>query len=117
MSSPGTYPRCSAKSTEAPKYGDRCIPLMNPSTTERATSSRFPTRARTTGSTNRAPVSPPACSSFRLSYPFGASWSCARDDAALHPAPGHRDRVHQLVDERVARHSLGLRVEVREHAV
>src|SRR3954469_20169694 len=66
MSSPATYPRCSAKSTEAPKYGDRCIPLMNPSTTDRATSSRLPIRARTTGSTNRAPGIAPDCSVLRI---------------------------------------------------
>src|SRR5438045_2267271 len=64
MSSPGTYPRCSAKSIDAPKYGARCRPLMNPSTTVRASSSRLPMRARILGSTNRAPGM--ACESILL---------------------------------------------------
>src|SRR5689334_17084223 len=50
MSSPGMYARCSAKSVEAPSSGDRCRPLMNPSTTVRANNSRFPIRASTDGS-------------------------------------------------------------------
>ena len=33
MSSPGMYARCSAKSVDAPRCGDLCRPLMNPSTT------------------------------------------------------------------------------------
>src|SRR4051812_743077 len=33
MSSPGMYARCSAKSVDAPRCGERCRPLMNPSTT------------------------------------------------------------------------------------
>src|SRR5579864_4783998 len=55
MSSPGTYPRCSAKSIDAPKYGARCNPLMKPSTTVFASSSRLRIRPRTFGSIKRAP--------------------------------------------------------------
>src|SRR4051812_8089522 len=78
------------------------MPLMNPSTTERATSSRFPTRARTTGSTNRAPVNPPAWISLRIS---------------LHPRAWHGNRFQQSIDQRVAGDPFRLRVEIREHAV
>src|SRR5438874_5021309 len=110
MSSPGTYMRCSAKSTDAPKYGDRCMPLMKPSTTLRATSSRLPMRERTTGSTNRAPgiADVPI-----ISYPLSA-YSLAR---WLHARPWHRHGLEQPIDERVGRDRFGLRVEVREHAV
>src|SRR5437899_1819791 len=40
---------------DAPKNGARCRPLMNPSTTVRASSSRLPIRDRIFGSTKRAP--------------------------------------------------------------
>src|SRR3954463_9990623 len=56
------------------------MPLMNPSTTERATSSRFPTRARTTGSTNRAPVNPPAWISLRISHSLRLSTNTRSGD-------------------------------------
>src|SRR5688572_2638193 len=99
MSSPGTYPRCSAKSTDAPKYGERCRPLMKPSTTERETSSRLPIRARTFGSTNRAP---------------GTAEVVA---VISHSGAWHRHRLEQPIDQRVAGHPFRLRVEVRQHAV
>src|SRR5688500_15025573 len=99
MSSPGTYPRCSAKSTEAPKYGARCSPLMKPSTTVFATSSRLPIRARTAGSTKRAPGM--------------AAWLRSMS----HPGARSGDGLEQPVDERVGRDSLRLRVEVGEDAV
>ena len=50
MSSPGEYARWSRYSTENPWYGLRCRPVRNPSTTCRATSSMFPTRASPSGS-------------------------------------------------------------------
>src|SRR3954471_10394085 len=78
------------------------MPLMNPSTTERATSSRFPTRARTTGSTNRAPVNPPAWISLRI---------------LLHARARHRDGFEQAIDQRVAGDAFRLRVKIREHSV
>src|SRR6185369_8938812 len=99
MSSPGTYPRCSAKSTDAPKYGALCRPLMNPSTTARATSSRLPMRARTAGSMNRAP---------------GIAWkSCAMS----HTRTRQRHGVEQTIDDRVGGHAFRLRVEVRDDTV
>ena len=50
MSSPGTYGRCCANSTEIPWYGDRCIPVMSPSTIIRARKSSDATRASVLGS-------------------------------------------------------------------
>ena len=46
--------RCSAKSSDRPRNVERCSPLMKPSTTVRASSSRLLIRARTLGS--RKPV-------------------------------------------------------------
>src|SRR5262249_18210572 len=57
MSSPGMYWRCSAKSVEKPRYGDRCNPAMNPSTTVRATSSSELIRASTSGERKPTPTS------------------------------------------------------------
>src|SRR4051812_31787507 len=79
---------------------------MKPSTTERATSSRLPIRARTRGSTNRAPLSAPAWISLRMG-----------NGLPSHPAPRHGDGFEQLVDERVARHPFRLRMEIRQHAM
>src|SRR5689334_25252101 len=100
MSSPGMYARCSAKSIDAPRCGERCRPLMTPSTTVRATISRFPMRASTTGSTSVAPGTrvPEAVST-------------------LHPRPRHRDDLQQLLDDLIRRHALRLGGKVREHAV
>src|SRR6185503_15589047 len=93
-------PRCSAKSTDAPKYGALWRPLMKPSTTARATSSRLPMRARTTGSMKRAP---------------GMAWkSCAMP---LHSRTRERHRVEQAIDDRVGRHAFRLRMEVRDDAM
>src|SRR4030095_16098841 len=99
MSSPGTYPRCSAKSTDAPKYGALCRPLMKPSTTARETSSRFPMRASTTGSMNRAP---------------GIAWIST---AMSHTGAREWYDFEQPIDDLVGRHAFRLRVEVRDDAV
>src|SRR5436190_16318367 len=94
---------------------------MNPSTTARATSSRLPTRARTTGSTNRAPPIPPCWISFRIPLtPYRlppTAYHLPPTAYRLHPRSRHRHRFEQLVHERVARDPFRLRVEVREHAV
>src|SRR5882757_1201055 len=50
MSSPGTYSRCWANSTEKPWYGLLCMPDRYPSTTRRACNSRLRTLARMRGS-------------------------------------------------------------------
>src|ERR1700733_13242739 len=98
MSSPATYPRCSAKSIDAPKYGARCRPLMKPSTTVRASNSRLPMRARTDGSTKRAPgTDRPELN--------------AMSDAASHSGSRCRHDRQQLVDDRVGRDPLGLGAE------
>jgi hypothetical protein len=60
MSSPGMYWRCSAKSSDRPKKGEWCRPLMNPSTTVRDSRSRLEMRARVDGSRNRVRDGPPA---------------------------------------------------------
>src|SRR5215207_4914920 len=99
MSSPGMYPRCSAKSTEAPKYGERWSPLMNPSTTVFASSSRLPMRASTFGSTKRAPGN-----------------ECCSMLPVLHTRSWCRHCFEQLIDDRVAGDPFRLGVEVREHA-
>src|SRR5688572_26853698 len=91
--------RCSAKSTDAPKYGALWSPLMKPSTTALDTSSRFPMRARTFGSMKRAP---------------GISWVSTD---TLHSGARQRNGLQQPVDDVVARHRLGLRVEVGDDAV
>src|SRR5438034_9069723 len=119
---------------------------MKPSTTERATSSRLRTRARTTGSTNRAPgnvpgppmvlaiTQLPAISFSAFRFPFSVfrfpafcllpsafcllpSAFCLLPSAFLHPRPRNGDGLEQLVDDLIARHALRLRVEVREHAM
>src|SRR4051812_11712368 len=100
MSSPGMYPRCCAKSVDAPRCGDLCNPLMNPSTTVRASSSRFPIRARIDGSRKDR-------------------WSGAtavvmqRSHAALR----HRNDAKQLLDHLIGRDLLRFGVEVHEHAM
>src|SRR4051812_5443 len=111
MSSPATYPRCSAKSTDAPKYGDRCMPLMNPSTTWRATSSRFPMRDRTTGSTKRAPGIEEVVSIF------SASSYQLEPRTRSHARSWYRYGLEQPVDQRVRRDAFRLRVEIGQHAV
>src|SRR2546430_9816788 len=105
---------------------------MKPSTTERATSSRLRTRARTTGSTTRAPgnvpappmvlaiTQLPASTYFIFRFPFSAfrpSAFCLLPSAFLHPRPRNGNGLEQLVDDLIARHALRLRVEVREHAM
>jgi hypothetical protein len=47
------YGRCSAKSVDAPKRGERCSPPRNPSTTDLARSSRLEIRERILGSRKR----------------------------------------------------------------
>src|SRR5690606_39836116 len=99
MSSPGMYARCSAKSSDRPRYGKRCRPLMKPSTTVLATSSRSSMRWSTAGSTKRAPGS-------------------ARDMVtSAHPRCGRAHRIQQPVDHRVWRDPLRLRVEIEQHPV
>src|SRR5688572_12532868 len=72
---------------------------MTPSTTVRATSSRLPMRASTVGSTNRAPgIALPAKSTS-------------------HSRSGRRHGFEQLVDDRVRRHALGLRMEIGQYAM
>src|SRR5262245_36815358 len=114
MSSPATYWRCSAKSMDAPKNGARCRPLMNPSTTDLASSSRLPMRARIRGSTNRAPAISPR-------------ESCAISDAyrgqgsepllLLHSRRRHWNPFQQLVDDLIGRDAFRFGAEVDEHAV
>src|SRR2546428_13607653 len=53
---------------DAPKYGARWRPLMKPSTTVRASSSRLPIRASIEGSTNREPAIPPCSVAAILVY-------------------------------------------------
>src|SRR5690606_41462814 len=99
MSSPGMYARCSAKSSDRPRYGERCRPLMKPSTTVLATSSRSSMRLSTAGSTKRAPGS-------------------ARDMVtSAHPRFGRAHCNQQPVVHRVWRDLLRLRVEIEQHPV
>src|SRR4051812_34533382 len=98
MSSPGMYCRCSAKSIELPRCGDRCSPPRNPSTTVRATSSRSPILARTAGSRNWMP-------------------GRALEDIWSETTLWHRDRFDELRDDLVGRHTLRLRVEVEQNAM
>src|SRR5262245_26091209 len=93
MSSPGTYSRCSANSTEKPRKGLRCSPEMNPSTISRALKSRPSILSRTLGSKYRV-----------VSF---VTRALAR----------RRDRLEQVVDEPVARHPLGLGAVGRDDAV
>src|SRR5688572_18245306 len=72
---------------------------MKPSTTARETRSRFPMRASTTGSMNRAP---------------GMAWIST---ATSHSRSGPRHGLEQPIDDGVGRHAFGLRVEVRDDAV
>src|SRR5476651_679209 len=113
MSSPATYPRCSAKSIDAPKYGARCSPLMKPSTTVRASRSRLPIRARTVGSTKRAPAIVPCSVTGMTSVSPVVHYLTRR----LHAGLGHRDHRQQLVDDRIGRDAFRFRPEIREHAV
>src|SRR5258708_5949319 len=55
-SSPGLYCRYSVNSVEKPVNGERCKPDMNPSTTARASNSREPILANSSGSKNLAGV-------------------------------------------------------------
>src|SRR3954465_5062821 len=50
MSSPATYGRCWANSTLMPWYGERCMPVIRPSTIRRARRSRAEMRASVLGS-------------------------------------------------------------------
>src|SRR5262245_59520839 len=84
MSSPGTYSRCSANSTEKPRNGLRWSPEMKPSTIRRALKSRPSILSRTLGSRYRV-----------LSVVTRALAS-------------RGDGLQQVVDEAVARHALGL---------
>jgi len=49
MPSPGVYWRCSANSTARPWYGERCMPLITPSTIMRARSSNGASWASVSG--------------------------------------------------------------------
>src|SRR5262249_29324402 len=116
---------------------------MKPSTTERATSSKFPIRARTTGSTKRPPglvdaemefmVSPLASGlglqASGLNPAHGRGWLRRRAGESglkaeawrLKPAPSHsrpwrRHGLEQPVHEGVGRDAFRLRVEVLQHA-
>src|SRR5688572_30034889 len=85
---------------------------MKPSTTERATSSRLPTRASTLGSTNLAPGTTVAAliwltTSSRHLSAAGAS----------HTRSWHGHPFQQPVDQGIARDAFGLRVEVRQDPV
>src|SRR5450759_4898217 len=86
MSSPGMYCRCSAKSVDEPRCGARCRPLMNPSTTVRASKSRFPIFARTGGSMRCAPGTADVVSIwvgiYSLCRPEGAKLSLCRPEGA-----------------------------------
>src|SRR4026207_410018 len=83
------------------------MPLMKPSTTCRATSSRFPMRDSTTGSTNRAPGTDEVVNkSFSLfSCPFS------------HPRSWHRHGIKQSIDQGVGGDPFRLRMEIRQHAM
>src|ERR1700712_3271580 len=105
MSSPGMYARCSAKSVDAPRCGDRCRPLMKPSTTVRAINSRFPIRARIVGSRKDVAVSG-ATAVMR--------WI---RNAPLHPALRHWNSREETIDDLIRGHLLRLGVEVGQHAM
>src|SRR5688572_29160734 len=103
MSSPGTYPRCSAKSTDAPKYGALCSPLMKPSQTARETTSRLPMRASTTGSMKRAQgMALGLCPAARL---------------ISHSRTRKRHGLEQPINQDVGRDPFRLGVEVGDDAV
>src|SRR5262245_36463978 len=93
MSSPGTYSRCSANSTEKPRNGLRWSPEMNPSTISRALKSRPSILSRTLGSRYRV-----------LSVVTRA-------------LAGRGDGLEEVVDEAVARHPFGLGAVGRDDAV
>src|SRR5688500_9217828 len=110
---------------------------MKPSTTDRASRSRSLTRARTFGSTKRAPgtrwVSINrlwALGSGLSAFGFGVGFRLGpprvagslepgtfSPDPSSHSRSRERNGAEQLVNQRVARHSLRLGAEVGEHSV
>src|SRR6266542_3608747 len=97
---------------DAPKNGARCNPLMNPSTTVRASSSRLPIRDRIFGSTKRAP------GMAWVSILQIGDWSFRNPQSAmLHSTLRCRDGRQQLVDDRIRADAFRLGAEVREHPV
>src|SRR4030095_11490781 len=90
MSSPGMYARCSAKSVDAPRCGERCKPWMNPSTTVRANSSRFPIRASTAGSRKLV---------LGVIVAVAVIGFAQADNPLLHPRARHRHHAEQFLDD------------------
>src|SRR5688572_31045392 len=82
---------------DRPRYGDRWSPLRNPSTTVRASSSRVPIRARTSGTRKRLTAA-----------------SVIGTPRASHSRPRQRHRRQQLLDDPRLAHPLRLGVEVGE---
>src|SRR5262245_63080667 len=95
MSSPGTYSRCSANSTEKPRNGLLWSPEMYPSTISRALRSRPSIRSRTLGS------------KYRLKSRIKRGGALRR----------RGDRAEQVVDQLVGRVALGLGAVGRDDAV
>src|SRR5689334_21757808 len=83
---------------------------MNPSTTARETSSRFPMRASTTGSMKRAP------GMAWISTAIGDS-STMNGDRASHARSRQRHHFEQPIDDLVRGHAFRLGVEVGDDAV
>src|SRR5206468_4742392 len=82
---------------------------MTPSTTTRATSSRSPIRASTTGSMRRVGL-------VGWREVMGGRRLSA-ESRGLHSRAGNGNQLEQFVDDHVARDALGLGVEVHEDTV
>src|SRR5439155_9140406 len=120
---------------DAPKNGARCRPLMNPSTTVRASSSRLPIRDRIFGSTKRAPGRAWVsilriadcglwimdCSFWIAESAFSTAirnpQSAIPNPQWLHSALWRRHGRQQLVDNRIGADAFRFGAEIREHAV
>src|SRR5262245_60097581 len=143
MSSPRTYSRCCTNSTECPKNGLLCMPVMNPSTTSLARRSSRAVRATTSGARKRRgfsrslvlgtafsiqAVSPAGESSSRRSQrparrsPAGETKILGREDL-LEPlvlgqfALAAGRLLDELVDDHVRGDAFGGGGEVRQDAV
>ena len=104
------------------EYGERCIPLMNPSTTWRATSSRFPMRASTVG------IDEPRAGDGRCrQHVLGSSWrarirepeSGSANRELRSTSPTSEPGPPRAADRSACRVVIAfrLRVEVGQHAV
>src|SRR5688500_14258553 len=97
---------------------------MKPSTTARETSSRFPMRASTAGSMNRAPgmawisVAMANAEASSQTSEVRTCWLLTSVSVfCSHSRPRERHDVQQPIDDLIRRHPLRLRVEVGDDAV